>query len=462
MLKQKKLYFILFVVLVVGYAIYDYKWEEAQVKEKDEKSVILSFKEDQVESFEIKTDKESISVQNKEGEWNLTQPLSDRADQDAVIQFIEGVVREKSKEIAVEGEKLDLAVFGLDQPKANFKFKLKTGQDHELILAGKKNFQGDSFLRRNQENKVLIASSTWFSRGEKTAHDFRDKRWIRIKSADIEKMTLIKGKDKLSLVKQNDKWVIQEKPDYILEQNKVRKLVNAFESNVIQKFDFSADSQPMMSIELGLKDNKKITSEFGINKDNKHFMKTFEPKQIVEVLSADTEAFYATTADSLRDRKIPFAIKVHEVKKIEVVADGKVTKIFKFKDEKWILEGNSAEINQEKFKNNLQAIESLEVKDFIEKQTHLKLGNNSSQLILKSAEDKILLQLDFAKIEKEKFLVRSSLFSSFFTMDADKITPLNFESIFVVNAKDEDNNKDNKENPDKGVGEDKIDKDKEL
>jgi hypothetical protein len=425
-MSKSKIIFIFIVLLVVGYAVFDYQWESKKNTEKDQKSLLINKKPDEFSAILIKSGTEQVSLKNTAEGWFFDQNLSEKADQQAVQDFIEGLVREKSKEIAVEGEKFDEKIFGFDQSLAHFEFQFKDGQKIDFQLAGKKNFQGDAFLKRQNENKVLIASSVWFSKAERKIYDFRDKRWARIDSAEIEKLKVLKAKQEISFVKSNDKWISEKYPQYILDQNQVRKLVNAFTSNQVQKFDAVADSKPLVSINLELKGGKRWLGQLGINKDKSHFLVFDDPKSVVQISQADAEPFLTLTVDSVRDRKLPFVVKAREIKKIEFSEVDKKTE-FTLSTDKWVSDTNK-DLNQEKMKQIVQNFENLEVKDFTDKTQLPSAAKNLRRYILKGEGDKVLLQLDLVP-EKEHFLVKSSLFEQLITLDKTRVDSIHFVDV---------------------------------
>jgi hypothetical protein len=339
--------FTAIVGLVVGYAIYDYRSVLNEAKSTTEKRRLFSADPSQVQKVILKADGQTIEVERDEKGWKMNSPVKDWADGQAIEKFIEGISTENSQETVSEGDQLEWGNFGLDQPKGEIELILNSGEKHRFAIGQRKNYQGDAYLRKNDESKVLIASSTWFSKIDKTSLEFRDKRLMRRSNAATEKVSFEKGTEKFQLVKKDGQWQMARNPEWKLDQNKVRELISQLNSTEILEFIAEGDAKPeelkkwgllpgqfRLTVEAAAETKlKPWTADFSFLSDKVARVHVSEPDFVLKLAPSELEKFQILRADSFRDRSEPFHFDKTKVKKIELRLGQKKVEL-KSEDEK--------------------------------------------------------------------------------------------------------------------------------
>ena len=137
-------------LLVFGaYAYYDHVRDQKKEKQKLEETRLLTLKYDHVNEIQIKKNGENILLKRTVDGWVLEEPVKDQADNQAVEAYINQFVTDKIEDVAKEGQDLDEAGYGLDQPLAIITLKSTDGQSDEFKISAKKNFEDNPFFRRN-------------------------------------------------------------------------------------------------------------------------------------------------------------------------------------------------------------------------------------------------------------------------------------------------------------------------
>jgi hypothetical protein len=436
-------FFFLIVLLIVGYAGYDYWAEKRETERQVEASLILNWKADQVAALEWVAGPEKMKLKRTVDGWFFESPLQEKADSEGVATFVEGLVLEKSSNVVKESEAVDWKVFGLDEPKARIRVTNNSGEAREFSISGKKNFTGDTYFRSGSENRVLLVSSSWQQKAEKKVLDFRDRRWARIAPADIEKISVEKGKERFGLQKKENVWSVVSGESLKLDQNKVRKLLTDMSNNQVQDFSSRMESKPLLQIQLSLKEGKTWTGQFALNKDNKHVLRVVESSMTTEISSSQADEIYKLSVDSLRDRSEPFQVKAVDVKKIELTLEDKVWKLAMNKD-KWTVEAGSSgmSIDADKIKTALAKFSALEVGEFLS-QPVTPLPSGQQKIVLQDGAGQVLLSLElrgpFGRkqngLEKSVFFAKSQLVSYPFTMDESQWTAMDWKAAVNPEAK---------------------------
>ncbi len=419
--------FALLVAAVVGYAIYDYSSAERLEKENSKKNLLLSFPSDQISSFHLRSGDTEIELQKTTDGWKMLKPAQDTADKLAANQFVEGLGFEKSLAVAMEGESVDLSPFGLDQPQGVLTVTNNAGEKTEFKIGSVRNFQGDSFLQRNNEKKVLIASSTWFSKLGKKPMEFRDKRLMRLPNAKAEKIIFERGKEKFELAKKEGQWILSAHPQWKLNQNRVRELLAMLNATEIIEYIVEGDAKteelrkwgllkPDMKLSVSVQDSPLWTAEFAVAADHVHRARVSQPPFVFKISPADSNKFFEMTADSFRDRSEPFDFDKNQVREIQVrVAKQSVN--FKADDEK--------------VKNLLSELSKMKVHQF-KGAAKVTLKN---EILLKGDKANVL-QIQWGDLESPKsksserfYSARSSLHSESFTILEDDMAQLKLDEL---------------------------------
>lgn len=449
-------------IAAVGFAVYDFRSEKSANESKLEKSRLVAWQPDQVNQVEISgstasaTTKDSTAViSNKiklvktvDG-WKIEEPIQEMADPAVIEEFVGGIVSESSDEVLQENQQIDWKVFGLDEPRGSISVQNNLGEKMTIFISAKKNYQGDAFLRRNQEQKVLLASSTWFSKLDKKVMDFREKRLLRKSLATAEGLDFQAGGEKFSLVYKDQKWTAPAHADWNLDQNKIREFLANLSNPLIHDYTKESAATPEERKKWGLspsraemkvkfKDGSVWTGTLGRDAGAVDRVEISEPPVVVVIPAADAAKFAEFRLDSLRDRHEPFAFKKVDVKKIEFESSEGVSS-FELKGELWEPVKkirNDDKIGSERVAGFLARLGALEVGEFADKKT---LPDRMGDVVrLRDDKDQIVFELRIGEKQKRKLLGRdrplvqakTNLYPDLFWLDDSTVRQLEVDEFF--------------------------------
>ncbi|MFN7729157.1 MAG: DUF4340 domain-containing protein [Bdellovibrio sp.] len=455
-------------VLAVGFAFYDFQSEKKNEELKSEKAKLVVFPVDQINQVEILSSDVVTSQKGKDpllfnkirlkrsaDGWRLEEPIQELADQNQVQDFVEGVATEQASDVLMENEEIDWKVFGLDEPKGQVTVQNNLGEKITLFVSSKKNFQGEAFIRRDQGQKVFLASSNWFSRLEKQYFDFRDKKLLRKSMSGIESLTYTKGGEKLTLNYADTKWTSAEHPDWKLDQNKVRDVLGLFNSNLVTEFVKEAAptteelkkwglQKPLASALMQFKDGTSFTADLGVDTDKYYYVLTSEPVQVVKIAAVDSSKFLGVRLDILRDRKQPFDFVKADILKIEVHGpEGLTVMDFDGKTWKAMAKADPAlNLSAELASTLIDRLQALQVAEFMDRKGDVEPEPKTRSVRLFKAKDELVFELKLGEPQKKKVegrdrslvMARSHLYPDSFTLDAVSVRGLNLESFLKPSA----------------------------
>ncbi|RYZ68979.1 MAG: DUF4340 domain-containing protein, partial [Proteobacteria bacterium] len=300
-MKKTNLFAILVAILVAGTYYFEFYKSQKDEEAKAEQNKVVRFVPEQINKVQVENAKGKVVLQRSTEGWSITEPLEDWADPQFADDFVNGLGTEVSKEVASEGDAVQWAVYGLDKGFNKVTFMNQKGESQIISVSEKKNFEGNSFLRRDVENKVLIGTSQWLMRSQAGVMEFRDKRLFRGKIGSVEEISLKNQKDQLKFAMKNTKWVSVDKPEIKLDQNKVREILSSL--NEMQASDFvksiPAGTKDMATLSLKLKD-KNWSAKLSQSKDKAIFAQVSEPAFVLQMQPGQADRFFDMTLMSLR------------------------------------------------------------------------------------------------------------------------------------------------------------------
>lgn len=456
MKKNKALYMWSAVAAVaVAAAVFDYQWEKRQDELKSEAGRLLKMESSQIIAFELTG--ASYSVQQdgaplmtnktrfeKTGEgWWIKAPIDERADQDAVQGFVEGLVQERGREVPLTDAGVDWSPFGLNEPLGSVQVFDTTGASVQLSVGARKNFQGDPYLKRNDEPKVYLGTNSWLTRIEKGLRDFRDKRILREPSMKLKSATFREGDKSLTFELKETSWVSPEHPDWKLDQAKVREVLAALVGPIITEFkkegaptdaerQTAGFSPAALHIEAQVEGlTEPWTADISKAEAQTHQILMSHPVLWVAGNQSEVGRFFGLNALDFRDLKSPVEFDLGRVARVEVLRGQDFVRAQK-KDDTWVvIEKSKADLditadNVSRLMNGLfelRAVEFLPSRPSPkpDARTEIKLINDQGETVLA-----LILANVVKKSGDQGVLIsaQSNLSKEAFTLEQDQVQAL--------------------------------------
>jgi hypothetical protein len=179
--------------LLAGLGIYVVVNERGEVREPGQSppvSELVDMKPEDVTRVELTQGGKSLVLAKAGKEWRIKQPIQARADDAAVKQMLESLLKGTVDQIVAE-EVTDFKQYGLDKPA--FQVKLADAKGHQKVLqTGLKDVRGYSIYARAADSPELFLLSS-FSVEElqkKKADDLRDKTVLAVDPNIATRLTL--------------------------------------------------------------------------------------------------------------------------------------------------------------------------------------------------------------------------------------------------------------------------------
>jgi len=428
---KKTSWFAIFVaVLVAGTYYVEFYQANKEEQQKTEEAKIVAFPADQIHQIEVENKSGKVLLKRDPEGWRMEEPVKDWADNQYVDDFVNGLTEEKAMEVAAEGEKIDWALYSLDKDFSKVTFTNQKGENIMVSASAKMNFEGNGFLRRNQENKVLVSSSQWAMRTQKAPLEFRDKRLFRGKIGSVEGIAIKSLKDEFELINKDARWVNEKQASIKLDQNKVREILTSL--NEIKAVEFlpalPKGSSSKAKINLKMKD-KSWAADILQGTDKAYYGVVTDPAFVLKLDPGQVDKFRDLTFISLRDRREPFDFQNLIVRRIEIQSKLKKMVLIKDKDQ-WKLEGDTKiTVDANAVRGLISRLSDSAVTEYLEKSEQAGFKAADNKITLKDETQKVLYELSWGPELKKKALVgektlvlaQSSLFRDVFGLDQSVI-----------------------------------------
>jgi hypothetical protein len=433
---------------------FDYYKGEQEQEKKNQDSILIPISKGAVTRVELKNTSGEMELIKNDDSWGLKRPLVDLAAADEADGWVQSLTTEKTLEKIGEGEVFEWSTYGLDKPRAILDVYGKTGEKIHLEISGKKSFEGNPFIKKNDEKAVYVGTSTWSSLADKSTKDVRDKRVLRNALAELENVSVQQRKFVLQLKMLEGKWVAPVKPGWRLDQNKVREVVNAVQDMRATEFTLETDPDKDqmstygfgpkgLSVIYQLKGEKTYVFQFGQDRGKSWYAWPKDLKRVVKVDSAQVEKITKANLNELRDREEPFVFNKEDVKKLNIKAERNLELSKEGENWKSSVPGNveGTEVTQ-----LLEQIRQLRVAEFLDgKPTAPGLEGSKKLFMLADVQGKNLLELKIGdsfkkkedKIEKTYFYAKSSSYPDVILLKEEDVKALATEKLLKLETKPE-------------------------
>lgn len=456
-IKGSQLFYLFVVVLVGSIYYFDYYKEEEGKKKKDQDAVIVPLLKDDVVRIELKNASGEFELVKSEKGWDLKKPIEDLAAPDETNGWVQSLTTEKSVEKIGEGESFEWATYGLDKPIGTLLVYPKAGNKIQLEISAKKNFEGNPFIKKNDEKVVYVGDALWSSLLAKTAKELREKKILRTPLNELESVVITQGKSDLQLNMLEGKWTAPAQAHWRLDQNKVREVVNAVHDMHATDFVLESDpdkeqmssfgfSPPALKVSYRLKGEKVWEAVFGQDKNKAWYVWPKDLKRVAKVESSQVDKLAKASLLEMRDREEPFIFNKEDVKKVNIAGE-KPVELSK-EGENWKASVPGA-VESEEVSQLLEHIRQLRVGEFLDgKPTAPGIESSKKHFVLSDTQGKNLLELKIgdsfkkkeSKGERTYFYAKSSGYPDVIALKEEDVKTLETDKLFKTEAKPSEKN----------------------
>lgn len=344
---------LILAVVLIGLGAYIYFVESKQMAEEGKKEKLLAVEPDAVTAVTLVYPDREIALAKTETGWQLTKPVSARADDTAVKTLLRAMAdAEVTKTIADPGS--NLAQFGLAPPAATV--ELAAG-DKTLpaIEVGKTTAVSNAtYVKRADQPQVYLTAAAFHSTTDKQAKDLRDKVILALDEAAVTRIALRGPDGEVVLAKSGDKWNIEQPGNYPADATAVNSLLSSVRS--LRATDFANDTPseadlanyglqpPQRQLVFATSDGREARLLLGNQTDTGLYVQAGD-RPTVFVAGKWVAQDLGKGVNDLRDKTV-LSFDPAAAGAVEVTRGGATPFVLISKDGKWFLEGSDQPLDE--------------------------------------------------------------------------------------------------------------------
>jgi hypothetical protein len=226
-------YLVVFLVLAGVYA--GLRWHQVQKAAQERKAKeVYNFPEKEISALSLKRGKEEIKLRRQGTDWEITQPLTSKADKQTIGSLLRTLAKLKMQRNLGKGE---LKSFGLEPPAAVLSFTAK-GAAHQLALGSQAPGGMSYYARKDNGPNILLISIADKNDLEPQLAALRDKTLWPFKPGQVKSLKIHAGKTQVNLEKSSPlawRWV--GRPDIKVRNDRVEFLLKQLSEAKIMDFN---------------------------------------------------------------------------------------------------------------------------------------------------------------------------------------------------------------------------------
>jgi hypothetical protein len=371
---------------------------------------LFDFSANDITRVEIKNGSKFLEISKTNGLWQITQPLSSRADAPKVDAFLNQTTALRADDFLTE-EPSALKEHGLEESAQQVILHLSQTNAPQTLLIGQalKTDASKIAVKLNGENSIYAIGAAYTAEIMKPLNEFRDSFLARFQPADVNEVEIRNRQLSVIIRRQGEEWLLvspeKMNADKELMDQFLSKLSSAqikdFSTDVLTDLDKYGLRVPMLTYVLRNKFSDLTTTnktelpllELSMGKEDLTkklmYVKRVDESSVYGVASGDIADLPKTSSD-LRSRVL-FSVKRDQIKSV-TRKKGKVSLgVEKGNEGKWALaNGTQGVLDEGNWNNLLGKLESFRV----EKVMGTALNSNVKQYGLDSPIATLMIQTD--------------------------------------------------------------------
>jgi uncharacterized protein DUF4340 len=302
----------------------------------------FGFKSEDITEIKLERGGQTITIENRDGKWMITQPFNAAADQSAVDSIARDVASARiERKLSVSTD--DLKSYGLNEPAVSIDVKLNNGEEHRIRL-GSKDFSGLTvYAQIEGESDVALLQGSLLSDADKSLEDLRDRSVLGISQYDLATLDLDNENGHIALVKRDADWSLKSPVEAEADDEQVRSLINELTSAKVADFLKENPSElskygldkPRIALTVKLQDGGERNLSIGAKIDGDYYAKSADRSEVFKVTSALYDKLNAKPSE-LRDKQL-VTLDKEALTRLWIRNQNLTLATEKDKDGKWII-----------------------------------------------------------------------------------------------------------------------------
>jgi hypothetical protein len=329
-----------------------YETKQLTTQEAEERNGhVVQMDQDKIDGITITNNETKIELRKQNNQWEMDEPVKDRADDAAVNQLLTSVDSlQKETSLKPDGGKDDVRDLGLVKPNVTLQL-LGTDAPPEILFGKDTAIEGKEYIRLGNSDEVYVVANDLRSQVTKPADDFRDHRLSDVAATQVTKADIKTAAGEIELEKNHDHWQINRPIKARGDDAKISDLVSQTLNTKVDSFvgnDQTGAATTALNDAAGSVTftaegvDKPLVLQISkpIEKDAQKVYAKLSTRDAALILSGSVSAILDTKPNDVRDRHL-IRLNLDTVDRIHVAPAGAPEILLARKGEDWTIKSLS-------------------------------------------------------------------------------------------------------------------------
>ncbi len=178
-----------FVALLAFVYFYEIKGGEERRQEAEKSKQLFVFKDGDAQRLELLRGDDALVLDKGTGGWNLSAPMTDGADQEAVERYLRNLLECEREKVVVDSAAAsaeEAAQYGLDAPRLKVRLQTEDGAEQVVAFGADSPTDRFTYAQIQGDNPEIFVVRAWrFDNLDKRAFDLRDRRVLAFAKDEV-------------------------------------------------------------------------------------------------------------------------------------------------------------------------------------------------------------------------------------------------------------------------------------
>ena len=178
-----------FVALLAFVYFYEIKGGEERRQAAEKSKQLFVFQDDDAQRLELLRGDDALVLAKGTGGWNLSAPMTDGADQEAVERYLRNLLECEREKVVVDSAAASAeqaAQYGLDAPRLKVRVQTEDGGEQVVAFGADSPTDRFTYAQIQGDNSEIFVVRAWrFDNLDKRAFDLRDRRVLAFAKDEV-------------------------------------------------------------------------------------------------------------------------------------------------------------------------------------------------------------------------------------------------------------------------------------
>ena len=203
-----------FLVLLAFVYFYEIKGGEERRQEAEKSKQLFAFQDGDAQRLELLRGSDALVLDKGAGGWNLSAPMADGADQEAVERYLRNLrecERDKAIVDSAAATAAEAAQYGLDAPRLKVRLQTEDGAEQVVAFGSDNPTDRFTYAQLQGDNPEIFVVRAWrFDNLDKRAFDLRDRRVLAFAKDEVVQVQRWGAGGAAVLARADEGWQMRE------------------------------------------------------------------------------------------------------------------------------------------------------------------------------------------------------------------------------------------------------------